>query len=207
MVWVIQIECIELQIKIHRNRDFQVDYSYLKWILHINPPCFGGALPDPSRKIVGLAELHLHVGGGIAHDLLPSFFGGWLWEGYGELIHIHECYMLEDYLSVCPSVRLSVFLYLYLYLSLSLSLSIYLSVCLSTYLSTYLPIYLSVNLSVYLSICLSVCLSVRPSVCLYLYLSLSLPLYLSICLSVYLPTYLSIHPSIHPSIYRSIDLI
>ena len=198
MVWVIQIECIELQIKIHRNRDFQVDYSYLKWILHINPPCFGGALPDPSRKIVGLAELHLHVGGGIAHDLLPSFFGGWLWEGYGELIHIHECYMLEDYLSVCLSVRPSVCLSVSLSLSLSLSRS--LSICLSVYLPIYLPTYLSICQS----ICLSVYLSVRPSVCLYLYLSLSLPLYLSICLSVYLPTYLSIHPSIHLSIDRLI---
>ena len=91
------------------------------------------------------------------------------------------------------------------YLSPFLSFCLFLSVCPSVYLS--LSFYLCLSLSVCLSVCLSACLSVFLSVCLFVYLSLflSLSLSLSLSFSLSLPLSISLFLVLYPSTYLYIS--
>ena len=73
-----------------------------------------------------------------------------------------------------------------IHIYLSIYPSIHLSVCLPTYLLVYSSIYLSIQSYIYLSIYISLIMPTKE------YLSI----YLLFCLSTYVPTYLSIYPFI-----------
>ena len=105
-------------------------------------------------------------------------------------------YLTIDYLSLCPSVYLSVLPFIYP----SLDLSIYPSIHPSIYPSIHLSIYPSIHPSIHLSIYLTICLSIHPSI----YLSVCLSVCLSGCLPAYLAIWLFIYQLINQSIRLSV---
>ena len=135
----------------------------------------------------------------------PQLFDDYMGHGWQNEPTDGSCFYLSVYPSVCLSVYLSscflssdlFFLYLSVYLSIYPHLSIYLSIYRCIDVSMYLSIYLSTYLSTYQSIYVSIHSSIHLSI--YPFLNRSIHFF------IYPSVHLSIYPSIHPSTYLFID--